>query len=119
MSTPATAPGTLSDPHRCMYLLASMMQLGEVQGVMHLSCWRLLHPRQGYAGGSAARIDFQCQRLEPTLLHYTILEANHKGVPPVDHGASAREQQARLFRSTRHQWLFAFVKHEDHRPPPF
>jgi hypothetical protein len=74
-----------------MYLLAPMMYLGEMQGVMHLSGWRLFDPCQGYAGGFAARVDFQCQRLERTLLYYPILESNDKRVLPMDHRASARE----------------------------
>src|SRR5260370_25967461 len=97
MSSPATAPCTRSGPQRCMDLRAPVMHLAEMQGVMHLSCWCLLDPRQGYAGGSTARVDVQRQRLERTLLHHTILEANHKWLPPMNYGAPAREEQALLF----------------------
>lgn len=89
--------------------LAAVADFAEKDGMMDGSLLRLLHAGQRDARRLRSGIDFERERLERSVFHTPIFEANDERLHPVHHGTAPLEQESRPFGRAGHQWVFLLI----------
>ena len=85
-----------------MHLLASVADFGKKDGMMDGSLLCFLHAGQRNAGRLRSGIDFERERLEHSVFHPPIFEANDERLHPMHDGTAPLEQETRPFGRTGH-----------------
>ncbi len=92
-----------------VHLLSPMSDLREKDSRMDCPLFSFLCPHHRYAGGLAARVDFERERVKGAVLHPPVPQSDDKRAHTMDHRSPTGEQQACPFGRARHEWLFASV----------
>jgi hypothetical protein len=92
--------------------LATMGQLRQVQGMMHLALSGLFDAHQGYASGFGTGIKLQGDWLDLACLSASILEPDRERPESMHHRSFAREEQTRSSLRAGHQRTLALIQYK-------